>query len=284
MEITINGEALDLPSDFSIEIEDSNPIYNERGSQSIPATVPTTRRNNRILSFPARIDAGIDPNNPERIAQIQDGAYIRRGAMNITEAGKKEGITFNVGFDNSTAYAKWQKKKLSELSNLPTYTPDLSQQGYPIDLLLDELYRIYQKPDPQKDDFAVFPLAVNNESTGSDKDKKIYWEVLNLVGSRGLEQPTKVKRLINGEITEVSVPEGYMVSPFLRVWRILELIFADMGLTLVTNPFAQSLELSRLVVLNNAADSCCRASIRYADLMPDSTVEEFLNAPRPGLY
>ncbi len=30
MEITINGEALDLPSDFSIEIEDSNPIYNER--------------------------------------------------------------------------------------------------------------------------------------------------------------------------------------------------------------------------------------------------------------
>lgn len=278
MEITINGEALDLPSDFSIEIEDSNPIYNERGSQSIPATVPTTRRNNRILSFPARIDAGIDPNNPERIAQIQDGAYIRRGAMNITEAGKKEGITFNVGFDNSTAYAKWQKKKLSELSNLPTYTPDLSQQGYPIDLLLDELYRIYQKPDPQKDDFAVFPLAVNNESTGSDKDKKIYWEVLNLVGSRGLEQPTKVKRLINGEITEVSVPEGYMVSPFLRVWRILELIFADMGLTLVTNPFAQSLELSRLVVLNNAADSCCRASIRYADLMPDSTVEEFLNA------
>ena len=106
MEITINGEALDLPSDFSIEIEDSNPIYNERGSQSIPATVPTTRRNNRILSFPARIDAGIDPNNPERIAQIQDGAYIRRGAMNITEAGKKEGITFNVRFDNSTAYAK----------------------------------------------------------------------------------------------------------------------------------------------------------------------------------
>lgn len=278
IQIKTKGEALDLPAGFSIEIEDSNPIFNDRGSQSIPATVPATRRNIRLLDAPHRIDAGNDPNLPERTAEVIEGAYIRRGAMNITEAGKTEGITFNVGFDNSTAYAKWSKKKLSELSGLPTYKPDLSQQGYPIDLVLDELYRIYRAPNPQKDDFAVFPLAINNESTGTDNAKKIYWEVLNLVGDHGLAQPNKVKRLLDGEVTEVSVPEGYMVSPFLRVWRVLELIFADMDLNIVTNPFIQDLELSRLVVLNNAADSVCRAEIKYSDLMPDSTVEEFLNA------
>lgn len=278
IQIKTKGEALDLPAGFSIEIEDSNPIFNDRGSQSIPATVPATRRNIRLLDAPHRIDAGNDPNLPERTAEVIEGAYIRRGAMNITEAGKTEGITFNVGFDNSTAYAKWSKKKLSELSGLPTYKPDLSQQGYPIDLVLDELYRIYRAPNPQKDDFAVFPLAINNESTGTDNAKKIYWEALNLVGDHGLAQPNKVKRLLDGEVTEVSVPEGYMVSPFLRVWRVLELIFADMDLNIVTNPFIQDLELSRLVVLNNAADSVCRAEIKYSDLMPDSTVEEFLNA------
>lgn len=278
IQIKTKGEALDLPSGFSIEIEDSNPIFNDRGSQSIPATVPATRRNIRLLDAPHRIDAGIDPNFPERTAEVMDGAYIRRGTMNIAEAGKAEGITFNVGFDNSTAYAKWSKKKLSELSNLPTYKPDLSQQGYPIELILDELYRIYRAPDPQKDDFAVFPLAINNESSGTDNDKNTYWEVLNLVGDHGLSQPGEVKRLLDGEVTEISVPEGYMVSPFLRVWRVLELIFADMDLCIVTNPFSQDLELSRLVVLNNAADSVCRAEIKYSDLMPDSTVDDFLNA------
>jgi len=278
IQIKTKGEALDLPSGFSIEIEDSNPIFNDRGSQSIPATVPATRRNIRLLDAPHRLDAGIDPNLPERSAEVMDGAYIRQGTMNITEAGKEEGITFNVGFDNSTAYAKWSRKKLSELSGLPIYKPDLSQHGYPINLVLDELYRIYRAPDPQKDDFAVFPLAINNESTGTDNAKKIYWEVLNLVADNGLAQPNKVNRLLDGTVTEVSVPEGYMVSPFLRVWRVLELIFADMELNVVSNPFAQNLELSRLVILNNTADSVCRAEIKYSDLMPDSTVEDFLNA------
>lgn len=278
IEIKTGGEALDLPTGFSIEIEDSNPIFNERGSQSVPATVPATRRNCRLLAAPHRIDTGIDPNFPEQTAEVVEGPYIRRGLLNITEAGKKEGITFNVGFDNSTAYAKWQAKKLAELDNLPTYLPNEQDGGYPIEWLLDDLYRIYRTPNPQTDDFAVFPVAVNNESTGTDNEKKVYWEVLNLVGDHGLAQPGTVKRLLDGVITDVSIPEGYMVTPFLRVWRVLELIFEDMGVNIITNPFKNNIELARLVVLNNAADSICRAEVKYSDLMPDSTVEEFLNA------
>ena len=277
MKITVNGEALDLPDSFSIEIEDSNPIYNEKGSQSIPVTVPATCRNNRLLSFATRIDAGVDPNNPERVAIVQDGGYIRRGIMNVTSAGSKAGITFNVGFDNSTAYAKWQKKKLGELSGLPTYEPDVNGPKYPIDFLLDDLHRIFCAPNPRADDFAVFPLAVNK----TDYNGTQYWEVLNLPHPTerfGLQQPTTVKRIINNVITDVNIPAGYMVSPFLRVWRVLQLIFNDLGVAIRSNPFRESLELSRLVVLNNAADSCCRGSIKYADLMPDCTVEEFLNA------
>ena len=279
IQIKTQGEALDLPSGFSMEVEDTNPIFNDRGSQSLPATVPATRRNIRLLAAPHRPDADIDPNLPARTVEVVEGAYIRRGTMNITEAGKEEGISFNVGFDNSTAYAKWQKKKLSEL-DLPTYKPDLSQGGAPVDLLLSELYRIYRTPDSRKDDFAVFPLALNSESTGTDDAKRTFWEVLNLVGAgkNSLAQPATMKRLIDGEVTEVSVPAGYMVSPFLRVWRVLELIFDNLDLRILKNPFIEDVELSRLVILNNAADSICRGEIKYSDLMPDSTVEEFLNA------
>ena len=277
VEIRTAGEAIDLPSGFAVTIEDSNPIFNDRGSQSVPATVPATRRNFRLLSAPYRIDVDADPNNPERTAEVVSGAYSRPGVMNITEAGRDDGITFNIGFDNSAAYAKWRAKKLSEL-DLPVYKPDDSLQGNPVDLILDELFRIYKTPQPKVDDFAVFPIAVNNESTGTDEDKKTYWEVFNLTGTYGLQQPATVKRLIDGELTDVSVPGGYMVSPFLRVWRVLELIFDNIGVVITANPFKSDTELARLVVLNNAADAVCRGEIRYADIMPDCTVEEFLKA------
>lgn len=277
IEIKTEGQTLDLPSGFSIEIEDSNPIFNERGSQSVPATVPASRRNCRLLAAPHRLDTDVAPNNPERTAEVVAGGYMRRGTMNVTDAGRSEGITFNVGFDNSTIYAKWSKRKLSELSNLPTYKA--ADQSAPLVNLCDELLRVYRSANPRTDDFAIFPLAVNNESVTQNEVETTYWEVLNTVDkSTGLRQPTKVKRVLDGEVTEVTVPEGYCISPFLRVWRVLELIFTDIGARILRNPFKEDMDLARLVVLNNAADSVCRGVIDYSDLMPDCTVEEFMNA------
>ena len=40
LRISNTSGTFDLPKDFSTEIEDSSPIYNERGSQSIAATIP----------------------------------------------------------------------------------------------------------------------------------------------------------------------------------------------------------------------------------------------------
>lgn len=278
LKISINNQPLDLPKNFTFDVENTSPIFNERGSQSLPATVPTSGRNIMLLDAPHRVDAGTDPNLPERTAEVTDGAIVRRGLINITEAGRAAGITFNIGFDNSTAYAKWQSKKLSELESLPVFLPDTNAQGTPVELLLLELYRMYQSPVPTVDPFAVFPVALNNESTTADDVETVYWEVLNVPGSRGLEQPAKVTRLIDGEVTEVSVPAGYMVSPFVRVWRVLELIFADLHLELTSNPFKDVDELALLVVLNNAADAVCTGQIKYADILPDCTVAEFMNA------
>lgn len=211
IKILIKGEALDLPEGFSMAVEDTNPIFNDRGSQSLPATVPATCRNIRILNAAHRIDVNTNPNAPEQNADVVAGVYIRRGVLNVTEGSRSTGITFNVGFDNSTAYAKWQKKKLSELKNLPTYEPQDQQDGYKIDWLLDELYRNYTGADPQKTDFAIFPIAINNEDAGqgNQNNKVIYWELLNVCNSdyRAFAQPTKVNRLINGEVTEVSIPD-----------------------------------------------------------------------------
>lgn len=280
LEIRVNNEPLDLPAGFSVELEDTNPIFNERGSQSVPATVPATSVNERLLAFPTRIDAGEDPNQPERVAIVSDGAYIRRGLVNVTTAGVAEGITFNVGFDNSTAYNRWSNKKLSELSTLPTVQGNDVGFQNGVEGILNYLFSLYSRPEPERDPLAIFPVAVGNESVQVDSETKIYWEVLNAPNNSGggLRPLNRVKRVIDGVVTDVTVPDGYCVTPFLRVWKLLELVFADLGVTIVSNVFRTDPEFNRLVVLNNAADAVCIGLIRYADLVPDCTVSEFLNA------
>lgn len=277
IEIKVEGTTIDLSDNVSISVEDTSPIFNEIGSQTMPVTAPMTRLNRQVFSGVHRVDAGVNPNAPERCVEVVQGAYSRRGVMNLTEAGY-EGFTFNIGFDNSTAYAKWKTRKLGELSKLPVYRTDPNAQGEPTEQLMSYLYGIYTQSEPSRDDFAVFPVAVNKEEAGSDAEKKTYWEVLNLVGPAGLEQPLAVNRVIDSKVTQVSIPDCYMVSPFLRVWRVLELVFADLDMEVMENPFKSDPELCRLVVLNNAADSCCRGEIKYADLMPECMVQEFMNA------
>ena len=54
------------------------------------------------------------------------------------------------------------------------------------------------------------------------------------------------------------------------------MIFSAYGFTLVENPFATDYQLSKMVVLNNVADTIVTGEIDYRNLMPDCTVNEFL--------
>ena len=273
-EIRVGGGALDLPASFSMEIEDTNPVFNEVGSQSLPATVPATPRNRRLLSFPDMLTAAAHPNQPARTAEVADGALLRRGTLNITSAGRREGISFNIGFDNSTAYAAWQGKKLAELSTLPI----IHGHNF-VSNLLDLARRVYEGREEEHPELAVFPAALACEKSSDGGAEREYWEVANVPASDGsFNQPEKVKRLVDGKVTEVSVPAGYGVTPFLRVWKLLELAFADLGVVIEENPFRSDADLERLVVLNNTVDGVASGVIRYSELVPDCTVAELMNA------
>ncbi|RGY25166.1 hypothetical protein DXA46_25830, partial [Bacteroides sp. OF02-3LB] len=131
-------------------------------------------------------------------------------------------------------------------------------------------------------DYAVFQIMTGNDS----KDNQFYPKYLNYITP--VSEGSKVYRLryqartetflVNGTPTAVTLPEGYGVTAFLYVWRVLELVFSEFGYTITENPFKTNKELSNLVILNNAADCCVKGKLSYADLMPDCTVEDFLNA------
>lgn len=272
LKIKTNKGYLDLGGDFTVQIAEKSPVMNDRGSQTVPVTVPCTGNNAKITGFAHRLDMGVKPMNEDQACTVLDGVYKRTGKINIVSAGKKEGITLNIGFDNSEAYSAWKAKKLNAIT-LPV--KEYSSVNY-LCAHLQQVLGGYQT------DYAVFQIMTGNDS----KDNQSYPKYLNYItpvseGSKVYKLRYQARTetfLVNGTPTAVTLPEGYGVTAFLYVWRVLELVFSEFGYTITENPFKTDKQLYNLVILNNAADCCVKGKLSYADLMPDCTVEDFLNA------
>lgn len=261
---------LDLGGDFTVQIDEKSPVMNDRGSQTVPVTVPVTANNAGITGFAHRLDMGVKPMNEDQTCTVLDGVYKRIGKINIVSAGRAEGITLNIGFDNSEAYSAWKAKKLNSIT-----LPSIS--GATVSGLMSSINWFFTD---SHEDFAIFQIVAKNDS----KDGTYYPQYINRItldsnGKYSLCYQARTETfLINDTPTTVTLPEGYGVAPFLYVHRVLDFIFSEFGYTITENPFKTDKELSCLVILNNAADCCVTGTLNYADLMPDCTVEDFLNA------
>lgn len=262
------GEALDLPDGFTVDMELTSPVFNDRGSMSLPATVPPTARNLRMLGHPQRLDNAADPRRGVA-AWVRDGVTLICGTLNVDTASASEGVSFNIGVDNSVAYEKWAARILPDLSGLPTLEPDFDDhREYSI---LPSIERL-RDADPQVEPLAVFPFELSDGLVINGSYR------VGMTDGFTMEPPTKRYTEIDGERTEVSLPAMYAVSPLLRVWAVIDYVFADLGMTVEENIFRTDPELCRLVVLNNTADACVRGRVEFADLMPDVSVETFMHS------
>lgn len=278
VKITNNTGAFDLPVDFNIEIEDTSPIYNERGSQSVAATLPASKNN---LCLTGHIDRTDIDNAPVTDASVivSDGAYRRIGKMNITKASHADGIVANIGFDESEIYNIWNSVSLRSLEGLPVYRPEGGTKdilAYMGDILLerrtDTPFHVFQicvaMPGKTENDLTVYYPELLNETTKNNDTLQYY-----------LDGDARTKTLlIDNELVQTSFPICYGITPFLKVSWMLDTLFSLYGYRVVENPFTSHPQLSRLVVLNNAADCCVKGYIDYADLMPECTICEFLQA------
>ena len=264
---TVSGEAFDLPKDFSIQIEDSSPIFNDRGSQSVPVTLPPTDRNRRLTGYICRMDSYLHTEQTIIDCTVYDGTYVRSGKMNVDSASSQEGISVNIGFDNSIAYLKWSQKKLCEI-----YFPSRSFQS------IQEVADAFNS-GTLDNDFASFPIVVSEDSATNPEtdEEQIYLDCLT---GDIKTNAYKVMRVTGTDKTvrEIDVPPLYGTGIFIRVGCILEYVFRHIGCTIVDNPFITDPDLKSLVVLNSVEDALCKLRIDYTDLLPDVTVEQFLKA------
>lgn len=267
----------DLPNDYNIEIEDTSPIYNERGSQTIAATLPASQNNLRLINHIHRLDTELSPAEDDRVT-VADGAYRRVGKMNITKASKSGGIVSNIGFDESEIYSIWNAVSLRSLKELPVYKPENGITG--VISYLNEIMSETRTDTP----FHVFQLCVALPSKTENNTPKYYPEYINHlknVPAKGYILDAEARQetyLLNNEPVVTSLPVGYGITPFLKVSWILDTLFDKHGYEVIENSFATHPQLSRLVVINNIADCCVKGMINYVDLMPDCTINEFLQA------
>lgn len=262
----------DVPGDFQMEVEITSPIYTDKGSQTLASTLPGTKRNLYLVDYIHREDI-VNAPGKDVMAIIADGIYRRTGKQNITSASRESGVVANFGFDESLMYEAWNNVSLKKLPGLPIYKPEGG-----ITVLMNHLsdvMRYYVTAD-----YYVFPVQVKAESLNDvvypefiNPIEKVNHDVYDLKKNARTE-----KMVLSGSLVDVKLPAGYGISPFIKVSRILELIFSAYGFKLIENPFATHFQLKKMVVLNNVADAIVQGQIEYKNMMPDCSVNDFLDA------
>lgn len=290
LRLEVRGEALDLPSAFSLGMEFSSPLLNSRGSQSRTVTVPASPRNCRLLGYASRLDLSLRPLLVDAV--LCDGALRRSCRLNVVTAGP-DAFELSVGTDESLLYSDWQDTKLRDIPDLPVYTPSGSSLSSRVSTLVYSLMDVYRCATVYAPftDFRVFPVAVEYREPDDDAASALpLATILNEVyrDDSGKKSSDAMGFVLYSAARDVQVglddegtvhvPVGYGITPFLKVCRFLHILFSSYGYDLEETVFDTDAQLSQLVILNNTADAITAGYIDYADLLPDCTVNAFLDA------
>ena len=271
MRLTVEKGELPLPDGFSFEIEVNNPFFSDEGTAAVPVTIPSSGDALDILGHPER--PGRSRRHIRTVpAMLQHGVFQRRCNMLVETCGRDEGISVSLAFTESELYTNVKDKQLKDL-----FRDKMLQviPGETIGELVSRLYvSCYKSAVPpgtadNLSDFRIFPVAVEKEESDGQTSVKL----LNEPSGSGFVYEA---RTIQNGGEDVDVPEGYGVTPFLFLHRLITLAFELCGYTVVRNDFNQEPFVS-IVVLNNCSDTLCKGSgLCYCDLVPSMTVGELI--------
>ena len=265
--LTENGE-FGLPSDFAITINRTNPMLSTEGDASYPVTLPPTVENLALAGHPERIDNATTLSRKVQ-ATLTEGAYEKHGQLVIDSAHRSDGITAVFAIDESDLYAAAKAKTLKEIFEEYDNGNGYVERFATVEAACRKMAHLYGGDEPPTD-YVVFPVAVapyeDDGETTYQYNNEINGDGALVYGQRTVREGDEL----------VCVPEGYGVSPFLLLHRMIDLLFECLGYTVAYNFFAQS-PWSSIAVVNNCSDALVTATLRYADMAPSCTLSEFLS-------
>lgn len=272
----LTGEIFDLPPDYIIEAEKINPLFTNKGSKTVPIHFPNTDNNRKLLLNSDRLDRLSRPDETFEVVVETDSSQ-QSGLMAINS-----GFNAGIGFDESEMYNKMNSMQLRDISDLPSLTLHGNTTDAKITSMLNHLTAVMK--EQVTTDYFVFAVILNVETKEGEYGRR-YFDIINeidlLYPSGVVElaalEARQIYRYIDGEEVIIQAPKGYGVSPFIKVYRVLELIFKNWGFSILENPFKEHRQLKKLVVLNNTIDAIMTGTLYYKDMMPDITIKQFLD-------
>jgi hypothetical protein len=284
MELLINGQSLALPLDFEIELEEVNPFFSEVGSQSLPITLPYTPRNLEMLGHPERI-ANTFKLDTEYEAVLRHGVLQKVGRLVIFSASKESGIETTFYLDEGDFYTQIKDVHMSNLNFSQNSDPFTGTYAEKAKQWLKHFERVQR--GEVKADYAIFPVCTKIE-TSDDDNERFYdgsnCEFLNAPDpNMASSYVTSLQPLLGyneREIDGVVCPVGYGVTPFLKLNYLLHTLFAHFGYMLQESILDTDPDLSKIVLLNNTADTICSGKLDYKQLVPSCAVTTFLDVIR----
>ena len=292
------GEDYNLSPDTQIQVERTNPFFNDYGEQTTPMELPTSERNRRILGFPDTFGRRVKM-SPVDVA-IQDGEYFSQCRQVVLSAQYKGNISTSFYINDGSFYSRIQNVKLKDIFK-DEYIPGVNtvQQG------IDFCRKLRDNTNEQ---YGIFPLLLTDDS---GLDSGFNYKFLNAYGKEQALQSKDVWKWVSGKgyqlitITTLSafhpdlsgegcdfynavqrteyvgdVPitlaPGYYISPFIRANYLLKRIFSYFGYELHENFFTRTEPFTKMVVVNNVMDALVNGRIKVADLVPDVTCADFI--------
>lgn len=292
------GEDYNLSPDTQIQVERTNPFFNDYGEQTTPMELPTSERNRRILGFPDTFGRRVKM-SPVDVA-IQDGEYFSQCRQVVLSAQYKGNISTSFYINDGSFYSRIQNVKLKDIFK-DEYIPGVNtvQQG------IDFCRKLRDNTNEQ---YGIFPLLLTDDS---GLDSGFNYKFLNAYGKEEALKSKNVWKWVSGKgyqlitITTLSafhpdlsgegcdfynavqrteyvddVPitlaPGYYISPFIRANYLLKRIFSYFGYELHENFFTRTEPFTKMVVVNNVMDVLVNGRIKVADLVPDVTCADFI--------
>lgn len=295
------GKAYQLGESAKLEVERTNPFFNDYGESTSPLDIPASDYNRMILGYPDTF--GLREKMVATNVSIEDGEYFAQCRQIILSAQHKGNISSSFYINDGSFYSKIQNVKLKSI-----FKDEMIPGCSTIDQCIDFCRSLIGGSNENYDIFPVLLTDDSGKDTGYNykilnawgdikqlKDAK-YWRFKDAGGYEYVDAPwawdfclyNKSDAMFQGEASRteyvneipVSLSRGYYISPFIRANYVLKRVFAYFGYELKENFFTRTEPFSKMVLVNNVIDVMVNGHIRIEDLLPDVSVSDFLSVFR----
>lgn len=295
------GKTYQLGEGAKLEVERTNPFFNDYGETTTPLDIPASDYNRMILGYPDTF--GLREKMVAANVSIEDGEYFAQCRQIVLSAQHKGNISSSFYINDGSFYSKIQNVKLKSI---------FKDEMIPGCSTIEECIKFCRSLIGGKNEnYDIFPVLLTDDSgkdTGYDykilngwgNQQKLpdakYWRFKNTGGYEYVAAPDAYdfvtcagkSNRFQGEFNRteyvneipVSLTRGYYISPFIRANYVLKRVFKHFGYDLQENFFTQTEPFTKMVLVNNVIDVMVNGHIRIEDLLPDVSVSDFLSVFR----